>query len=101
VPQETIQKWRRIVVGDRVTWKQNEDIMVELRIKFDPTAKPMTIDSTIESGDAKGQTMLAIYELNGDELRVCFTPPDKTRPTKFSAAQGTGQLLYTAKRLKP
>ena len=101
VPQETIQRWRRIVAGDRVTWKQNEDILVELRIKFDPAKKPMTLDSTIDSGDAKGQTLLAIYELNGDELRVCFTAPDQSRPTEFSAAQGSGQLMYTAKRVKP
>ena len=101
IAAETINSWRRIVDGDRVTWKQGEEILVELTIKFDPTAKPMTLDSTIAAGENKGQTMLAIYELDGDEFRMCFAPPGMPRPTEFSSAAGSGQLLYTANRLKP
>ena len=100
VPAETIARWRRLVERDRVTWKQGNDTMVELTIKFDPAAKPMTLDSTIATGDSKGEVLLAIYELDGDELRVCFNAPTKPRPTDFSSTKGSGQMMFTAKRLK-
>jgi uncharacterized protein (TIGR03067 family) len=101
VAAETIARWQRLVERDHVTWKQGNDTMVELTIKFDPSAKPMTLDSTIATGEAKGEVLLAIYELDGDELRVCFTGPGKPRPKDFSSNQGAGQILFTAKRVKP
>ncbi|HVU86350.1 MAG TPA: TIGR03067 domain-containing protein [Pirellulales bacterium] len=99
VAAETIRTWRRLVKNDRVTWKRGEETLVELSIQYNPRAKPMTMVSTIESGDAKGQTMLSIYELNGDELRVCFAPPGKPRPKEFSSTPGSGVLMYTARRI--
>ena len=101
LPADKIRSWRRIVVGDRVTWKRGDETLVELSIKYDPRAKPMTLDSTIESGESKGQTMHAIYELKGDELRMCFAPPDKPRPKEFSSTPGSDLLLYTARRMRP
>ena len=59
--------------------------MVELDIKFDPSQKPMTLDSTIVTGDTKGETLLAIYELQGDELRVCLPAPASPDPWGFPA----------------
>jgi uncharacterized protein (TIGR03067 family) len=97
---EQLKSWQRIVENNHVVWKNGTEIMVELDIKFDPSQKPMTLDSTIATGDAKGQTALAIYELKDDELRVCFAFPDKPRPKEFSSTAGSGQSLYTAKRAK-
>ena len=99
VPADTIRNWRRIVKNDRVTWKRGGETLVELSIVYNPRAKPMTLVSTIESGQDKGQTLLAIYELHGDELRVCFAPPGKPRPKEFSSTPGSGVLMYTARRL--
>lgn len=52
----------------------------ELKIKVDPTAKPMRIDFVV--GDAAGP---GIYELSGDTLRVCFPAKGTKRPTEFTA----------------
>jgi uncharacterized protein (TIGR03067 family) len=98
-PAETIRNWRRIVTNDRVAWKRGEETLVELSIRYNPRVKPMTMVSTIETGDAKGQAMLSIYELNGDELRVCFAPPGKPRPKEFSSTPGSGVIMYTARRV--
>jgi uncharacterized protein (TIGR03067 family) len=97
---EDMKDWRRIVQGNHVTWKNGDAPMIELVIKFDPTQMPMTLDSTIVTGEAKGQTLLAIYELNGDKLRVCFAHPDRPRPKEFSSDSGSEQSLYVARRLK-
>jgi uncharacterized protein (TIGR03067 family) len=102
IAPEQLKNWRRIVESNNhVTWKNGAETMVELDIKFDPSQKPMTLDSTIVTGDSKGETLLAIYELQGDELRVCFASPGKPRPMGFSSEPGSGQSLYTAKRVKP
>ena len=100
ISPEQLKNWRRIVEGNHVTWKNGPATIAELDIKFDRTKKPMTLDSTIATGDNKGETLLAIYELNGDELRVCFASPGKPRPTEYSSKPGSGQSLYTARRVK-
>ena len=100
VSGEQLKNWRRIVERNHATWKNGAATMVELDIKFDPSQEPMTLDSMIATGDSKGQTFLAIYELNGDELRVCFASTGKPRPTEYSSKPGSGQSLYTARRVK-
>lgn len=97
---EQLKGWQRIVDNSHVVWKNGTETIVELDIKFDPSQEPMTLDSKIATGDAKGKTILAIYELKDDELRVCFAMPDKPRPTEYSSPAGSGQSLYTAKRTK-
>jgi hypothetical protein len=42
---------------------------------------------------------LAIYELDGDTLRICFAMPDRpVRPTEFSAGKGSVRALSVFKR---
>ncbi len=96
---DTFSSWRRIVKDDRVIWKRGDEVLVELAIKYNPRAKPMTLDSTIQTGEGKGQTLLAIYELNDGELRVCAAPPGKPRPRDFSSTPGSDQLFYSARRI--
>jgi uncharacterized protein (TIGR03067 family) len=69
--------------------------------KLDPSAKPKTMDVTGTDGPNKGKTMLAIYELNGDTLRVCYDVSGKNRPTEFKSAADTQLFLVTYKRDKP
>ena len=45
-------------------------------------------------GPNKGKTILAIYELNGDTLRVCYDLTGKVRPTEFKTKKG--ELLFLA-----
>jgi uncharacterized protein (TIGR03067 family) len=41
-----------------------------------------------------------IYELNGDDLKVCYDQAGKTRPTAFKTADGDKVLLLVLKRKK-
>ncbi len=69
--------------------------------RIDPTKDPKTLDIIPRGADPKTQTLHAIYELKGDELKVCMAlPAGKARPTKFEAPAGSGQILMTFKRVK-
>lgn len=41
---------------------------------------------------------LAIYELDGDTLRVCYDLSGKARPSEFKTKAETQLLLFTYKR---
>jgi uncharacterized protein (TIGR03067 family) len=99
VDPEQLKNWRRIVERNHVTWKNGDQMMVELDIKFDATKTPHTLDSTIKTGESSGHTLLAIYELKDDQLKVCFAKPGAERPKDFSSESGSGQSLYVARRI--
>jgi uncharacterized protein (TIGR03067 family) len=67
-------------------------------IKIDPTKSPKWMDSRSTSAADKGKVSLGIYELKGDDYKVCFAPPGKKRPKTFSAKPGSGRILQVWKR---
>jgi len=69
-------------------------------IKLEPTTKPKAIDITGTEGPNKGKTFLAIYELTGDTLRICYDLTGKKRPTEFKTVKDTQQFLVSYKREK-
>jgi hypothetical protein len=52
------------------------------------------------SGLFKGKTFLAIYELNGDTLRICYDLTGKVRLTEFKTRKGEPLFLATYKPAK-
>jgi uncharacterized protein (TIGR03067 family) len=76
-------------------------------IKLDPSQKPKTITiPNVHGGDPKaGITLIGIYELQGDELKVCaqevetakLKEREKERPKAFDSKQG---LLVVLRREK-
>jgi uncharacterized protein (TIGR03067 family) len=70
-------------------------------VKLDPAKKPKEMDITGTEGPNKGKTILAIYELSGDTLKVCYAMEGKERPTEFKTKPDTKLFLATYKREKP
>jgi len=70
-------------------------------LKVDPAKKPHTLDLTPADGGSKGKAIPCIYELNGDELRVCMGRIDKARPADFAATEGSKHILTTYRRVTP
>jgi uncharacterized protein (TIGR03067 family) len=70
-------------------------------VKLNPKAKPKELDITGTDGPNKGKTILAIYELDGDTLRICYDLGGKDRPTEFKTKADTQLFLVTYKREKP
>jgi uncharacterized protein (TIGR03067 family) len=94
--EETIRNLRWSVTKDAITYKvQNKT--TRWVYKLDPGRKPKWIDLT--EGD---RTRLAIYELEGDTLKVCFAEGmQKERPTAFeSKPNSPNDVLIVLKREK-
>jgi uncharacterized protein (TIGR03067 family) len=93
-----------VVKGDSITvWSKDagtDEVLSELTFKLDPATKPRSLDFTITNGPTKGQTAVAIYELEGDSLRVCYATGDAKRPTQFAATNDTEWVLLSYKREK-
>jgi uncharacterized protein (TIGR03067 family) len=98
---DSIRKTIKLVVKDgkytATVGKQSDEGTVKLDVK----AKPKALDITGTDGPNKGKTILAIYERDGDTLRVCYDLSGKARPTEFKTKEGTQLFLVTYKREKP
>jgi len=67
-------------------------------ISLDPSTDPKCMDLTF--GKA-GVTFEAIYEVKGDDLRICVHLEPRNRPTEFASPEGSKAALAVAKRQKP
>jgi len=68
--------------------------------KLNSSADRKQLDITGVDGPNKGKTILAIYELDGDTLRICYDLSGKNRPTEFKSKPDTQLFLVTYKREK-
>jgi uncharacterized protein (TIGR03067 family) len=69
--------------------------------KLNTSAKPKELDITGTEGPNKGKKIMAIYERDGDTLRVCYDLSGKGRPKEFKSEADTQLFLVTYKREKP
>jgi uncharacterized protein (TIGR03067 family) len=91
ISEERVKAITLVIKGDKYTLQRGENSS-EGTLKLDPKMKPKTIDSTTSNGD----TLLGVYELKGDEFKVCLALPGKDRPKDFKS----GDLLQSWKRKK-
>jgi uncharacterized protein (TIGR03067 family) len=93
--------------GDQEVARRGGEVWATFNFTVDPSKRPKTLDETLVKGvgDAKkfeGKKSLAIYELNGDTLKVCWTVygAERERPAEFATAPGSHLLLDVCKREK-
>jgi uncharacterized protein (TIGR03067 family) len=99
VPDLETKDIKMVFDGDKFIPKKGEQGKPATFV-LDPTKKPKTIDIIIPEGNEQGQAMQGIYELNGDDLKLCFNRPGKERPTEF-AGKAKETVLMLLKRDKP
>lgn len=58
------------------------------------------MDVTGTDGPNKGKTIPAIYELDGDTLRICYDLSGKECPKEFKTEKNTKLYLVTYKKDK-
>jgi uncharacterized protein (TIGR03067 family) len=68
--------------------------------KLDSNSRPKSITVTGTAGPNIGATFPAIYELNGDTLRICYDLSGAKRPTEFKSVAGTKLYLVTYGRVR-
>ena len=96
-PDEAVKNMKWVITKDTITYKFG-DKTTKWSYKLDATKKPKWIDLT--EGD---RTMLGIYELDGDNLKICFPEGRKgERSTAFeSKPDSVNDILIILKREKP
>jgi uncharacterized protein (TIGR03067 family) len=87
------------VTGDKLTLRGATEKPLQFTLKLDPAAKPKAIDITFELG-----TLLGVYELDGDTLKVCYSELQESekgkRPTELTAPADSNRYLWVLKREK-
>jgi uncharacterized protein (TIGR03067 family) len=99
--EPSMVKWcKRITRGNvtRVTAGPQE--FLNASFSLDATKSPNAIDYLNLSGPNKGKTQLGIFELTGDELRVCVSAPGEPRPGEFYSQPKDGRSYTTWKLIR-
>ena len=94
-PKEILTSTKMKFAGDKLiadSRGKREEITFTLR----PKRKPKEIDLLVG-----GRMVPGIYELRGDELKLCLNDPGQERPTEFKTAADSQQGLLVLRREKP
>ncbi len=66
---------------------------------YDESKSPKQFDLTFTEGPHKGEKSLGIYELDGDEWKICLGMAGfKQRPKEFATSPGSHSAVETLKR---
>ncbi len=84
------------VRGDAAVRKE----YARLTFTLDPSTTPKCVDLTVAGGVQKDAKLEGIYELKGDELRLCVKVFGSDRPTELKSPEGASIVLLTLKRQK-
>jgi uncharacterized protein (TIGR03067 family) len=96
IPEDKIGDPKAVFKGDQYSIHD-----FRLTITIDPTKKPKTINMDGKDGNGKPLTMIGIYEVEGDTLKICFAKPgEKERPSTFETKPKSGQSLIRYNRAK-
>ena len=101
-PPEMVKRMRFTFRGDKllVRGEFDDDREDEWAYKVDSMASPKHLDCTVPQGN---QLILGIYEVKGDELKVCLRHASSSegRPNQFTTKPGSELYLMVFKRQKP
>jgi uncharacterized protein (TIGR03067 family) len=98
VPAKEIEILEMIIAKDVFTVFEKEKMVVQDRIKLDPTKKPKEIDFTHLVGDDKGKTEPGIYVFEKDQLKICLNEKGKDRPTVFEGKETEAYSVIVLKK---
>ena len=90
-----VKTGRRVTSATHTTTYFGKQVFMKATYTTDPSQSPKTIDLVLGSG----KTQLGIYDIEGDIMKICFTPPGHPRPTSFDSS---GSRIYAIwKRVDP
>jgi uncharacterized protein (TIGR03067 family) len=101
VSNDGMTNFKLVFKGDKATIEGNDEVKkgyAKMTFKLDPSTKPKSVDIHITSGEQKDNVIEGIYELKGNEFKICAKLTGKERPTKFATAEGTSTVLVVFKR---
>jgi RNA polymerase sigma-70 factor (ECF subfamily) len=78
--------------GNHLDWPFDSDFTL------DPTANPKRIDLACKFVPPPNNCILGIYEMVGDDMKICLSAPGQDRPTEFATAPNSMRTLFVVKR---
>jgi len=92
--EDFVKDFKLVFKDDKVTARH------PAKFKLDLSKTPKRIDVTPEEGPDKDRTIEGIYELKGEDLKVCIALPGKERPKEFVSKPDSGTVLFVLKKAK-
>lgn len=101
VPPDDLKDLFLIFKNDAILIREGGKTEEKFSFSIDPAKKPREMDLTINFGPNKGKVDRAIYEFDGDRVRICIqSNKDAARPREFASAPGSKLWLVTLQRTK-
>jgi len=91
-PDELTAKARLDFADKKLVTRIGDDVVDETTFKLDGTKSPKWFDTLVARGPNKGKTAAGIYELDGDNLKICIGPPGQKRPTAFKVTSDANAM---------
>ena len=98
-PDDKVTKGKIVFSKDTMTHVLPDGKKRPATFKLDPTKTLKEMDATALDGPNKDATFPAIYELEGDSLKLCVAGT-WSRPTAFATEPGRKLMVYVLKRDK-
>ena len=67
--------------------------LAQLNVTVDGATNPKSIAMEYAEGPLKGQKRHGIFEVAGNQLKLCYGPADKPKPNTFAAPANSGLFL--------
>ncbi len=92
------KKYSAIVVKDKFHVGKDDDVVANYYLRVDPTKTPAEVDWVITEGEHQGEILRAIFEFDGDKLKMCTAEVGKARPTEFAVKPGSTWSYYVMQK---
>jgi uncharacterized protein (TIGR03067 family) len=87
---DDFKDFRLILKGDKLTIKKGDDAATgSLKLDLSKKPKMITLSAVTWRGREVPDSVLGIYALDGDTLKVCYTSQGGERPKAFNTKDGT------------
>ncbi len=96
-PDDVLKTMKLILADGKYTVMVREQ-PDEGTVKLDATQSPRAMDIVGARGPNRGKTIPAIYELNGETLKICYDLSGKSRPKEFKTVPGSQLFLAEYQR---
>ena len=70
-------------------------------LELDASANPRQLNMRFDAGPEKGNANLCIYEIAGDDWKLCVATRGPVRPSSFETTPGSGIALEVLQRNDP